>query len=175
MDGATSTKRQKIDNMANFVMLPEEVWRKVFSLLDDKTIYFTIRRVCKSMKDIVDEYIQLGGIFLMGSAHERSTEVIYVFMKRRKPSSIHMEQISTFPIHPNGESIYEEIKRDTWVGQKHLQYMGGIFDGKIMVLCNYNESHDTKRSTLTGHRRTKKIFYPRHAKLYRWDIVNCKS
>ena len=106
MEVATSIKRQKHESNVCFVDLPDVVYRRIFGLLPDSTVYFRVRLVCKRMNATVREYIQLGGIFIAGSEQNNSTDVIYVFMKNLIPSSIITKKISTFPTQSTKKTIF---------------------------------------------------------------------
>ena len=45
--------------------LPENVIRQIFGYLSYEEIYLTLRKTCKLFSKYVDNYIQVGGVFLL--------------------------------------------------------------------------------------------------------------
>ena len=56
---ATSTKLRKLEIIINILNLHDDIFREIFRHLEIETIYFTLREVCRKMKNYVDEYENL--------------------------------------------------------------------------------------------------------------------
>ena len=52
-------------NPIELLYLPENVIRKIFGYLDYKDVYLSLRKTCKLFSKYVDNYIQVGGVFLL--------------------------------------------------------------------------------------------------------------
>ena len=75
-----SKRYKKAVSKITLLSLPEDAVRAIFHHLELSLVYFTMRLVCKKMKAYVDNYVSLGGIFLViGNAV--SSELLYVFQK----------------------------------------------------------------------------------------------
>ena len=52
-------------NQIELLYLPENVTRKIFGYLNCEDLYLSLRRACKLLSKYVDNYIQVGGVFLL--------------------------------------------------------------------------------------------------------------
>ena len=43
--------------------LPEEIFRMIFTYLDDKTLFYILRLVCHQLKTLVENYVELGKLY----------------------------------------------------------------------------------------------------------------
>ena len=48
----------------NLIDLPESVFREIFQYLESKTIYISLRHVCKKLKEYSDNFLQLKAVAL---------------------------------------------------------------------------------------------------------------
>ena len=63
----------------HFLDLNEDVVREIFLYLDYDEVFYTLRKVCKQLKEYVDTYIQLGGVFLLCSVPGMPSKLLHVF------------------------------------------------------------------------------------------------
>ena len=68
--------------------LDEYVLRKIFSYLEDKEIYFTVRSVCRQFKLVAGEYVSLGNCknnkFKLININKRPTYLSKLYKKELK-------------------------------------------------------------------------------------------
>ena len=137
-------KNTKID--MNILGMNEQIIRRIFKLLSDKDVYFTLRKICRRFKIWVDQYIQLRGILLLlhwdykkklsrhflssvylvsNCAHEEiQTKLIYVFSRNNKVSSMSWIPFEPIPPCPNYYPRHRHM---------HFQPFGSVVNGKILV------------------------------------------
>ena len=97
--------------------LHEDIFREIFRHLKFSEVYFTLRNVCRKIKYYVDEYIQLGGMFMVtGSRRIKYHEMLFVFKQNNNVVSICSKPAMPFP-------SYSSL----------LGSFGGTFKGKIVV------------------------------------------
>ena len=124
-----STKLRILETKVNILGLHENVFREIFRHLEVETVYFTLRLVCQKMKNYVDEYLQLGGIFMLGAGRKNSTEILYVFTKRNKETSIYSKLAASYP--------YPVSCHTSPAGNVKGQFFGAMMNGKIVIGFNF--------------------------------------
>ena len=77
---ATAAKVRKTRKCQSHLFdLNEDIFRLMFRYLNCTDVYFTIRRVCRKLKQYADNYIQLGGIFMLIVKKGAGTKILFVF------------------------------------------------------------------------------------------------
>jgi hypothetical protein len=66
-----------------FLDLPEDVFLAIFKYLDYQTIYLTVGYLCQRTKKIVDDHVQVGGLFYITGLKDIGSHVLHV-LKRHK-------------------------------------------------------------------------------------------
>ena len=59
------SKYPKHATHTHIIQLPEQIFCEIFKYLKIETIMITLRAVCKKIKDHVDSYIKIKGIFML--------------------------------------------------------------------------------------------------------------
>ena len=92
----------------NLLDLPNKIILDVIKLLLDKKLldycdlYISVRQACRRLRSLVDNFIQLNGIFLLASERDEfdnrlPTEILYVFSKDNNSMSICTKELPPFP------------------------------------------------------------------------------
>ena len=154
---ATVRKLQKLDCSTNMLDLPEQVFREIFRYLDFETVYFTLRKVCPKIKEYVDGFIQLGGMFMLAAGRDVLTEILYIFKQCNKETTIYSKSACPYPYPPIGRYSYSHCSAPTRT--IHHQYpptspvsshtrqdfylgsFGAIFNKKIVIGVYYFHGH----------------------------------
>ena len=72
----------KNENIKTHILhLHEEVIRNIFRFLSYEDVYFTIRNVCRQLRYMVDDYIEVAGRFVLSYGPETSTKQLFVFKR----------------------------------------------------------------------------------------------
>ena len=127
------TLRQRAKTDVHILHISEHIFRRIFELLNDKDVYFTLRNVCRKFKVYTDQYVQLKGIFLLlhdtstttfgcsNSYEDIQTKLIYVFTRNQKVSSMSWSPFEPIPRCPG------------WPLHRHPSPLGGVVNGKLLV------------------------------------------
>ena len=59
-NNSASLKAVDEEGNTHILDLPEEIFRLVFTYLDDAEVYFKLRVVCHRIKEYAEKYIELG-------------------------------------------------------------------------------------------------------------------
>ena len=71
-----------------FLDLNEDVLREIFLYLDYDEVFYTLGNVCKQLKNTVDNYIKLGGVFLLCSVPGMPSKLLHIFERNSRIVSI---------------------------------------------------------------------------------------
>ena len=93
----------------NITDLPEQIFRKLFRYLELITIYFTLRSICQKFMGVVDAYVALGGTFIPASRREFPTQILHVFKRDDRSTTIVSRLTNSFQ-YPTYAGIQIEIK-----------------------------------------------------------------
>ena len=153
MTETTSKSRSKETNLT-LLDLHEDIFRIIFRYLDDAEVYFTVRVLCQKLKNYVDAYIQLGGIFMLAGEPNKMehvsiknptfcTKLLHVFKQNGKVSSIGCSTtMSAIPV-PICKKKSQRNKHNRTSTHYSLEYdigsFGVKFNGKIVVGIYYTE------------------------------------
>ena len=93
MNNIPLTKNIPRERKVNFLDLHEDIFRRIFRNLEDETVYFVMRSICRKIKAYVDAYIQLEDMAMFAAgpgmcSEYMPTELIYVFKRSDKTFSI---------------------------------------------------------------------------------------
>ena len=87
----------------NILNLHEELIRNIFGYLDNEEVYLTVRNVCLQFKEYVDDYLQLGGSFMLSYGPGTPTRIMHVLKKNGKLASICYSNFGSPIPWPNAE------------------------------------------------------------------------
>ena len=59
-NNSASLKAVDEEGNTHVLELPEEIFRMIFTYLDDAEVYFKLRVVCRQIKEYAEKYIELG-------------------------------------------------------------------------------------------------------------------
>ena len=79
-------------NGVNLLDLPEITFRMIFQYLDDQFVYLVVFNICRKIRNYVENYMQLGDVFLdvhTPSCIYQATRIFYVFKKHNEVRSIY--------------------------------------------------------------------------------------
>ena len=82
----------------NIEELPEQIFRDIFDYLGFKTIFKSVRNVCKKFREYADSYIDVQGIFMLTGNIDNIAKVIYIFNRKARKIEGFCERA---PICPN--------------------------------------------------------------------------
>ena len=82
-------KNRKLSGITTIFDLNENIFREIFLYLDHHIWYSRIRKVCRTFKSLVDNYVQLGGIFVCLC----SFQTLFVYKKHGKVVEIETKYI----------------------------------------------------------------------------------
>ena len=83
--------------------LHEEVIRNILQFLPYEVIYFIIRNVCRQLRYIVDDYIEVAGRFVLSYGPETSTKQLFVFKRNNHIVSLCFRETNLRIPQPNFE------------------------------------------------------------------------
>ena len=72
----------------HFLDLNEDVLREIFLYLEYDEVFYVLGNVCKQLKETVDTYIQLGGVFLLCSVPGMPSKLLHIFERNSRIVSI---------------------------------------------------------------------------------------
>ena len=93
----TSIKHRKLGIKVSILNLNEEIFQRVFKYLNVETLYFTLRDVCSTIKRYVDNYVKVGGAFILSRGPENTTKMLYLATTKNDITCIHSKTIAPFP------------------------------------------------------------------------------
>ena len=64
--------------------IPELAFREILKYLDDETIWFTLRDVCMKIRQHVDAFVEMKGIFMLTGENNFPSKIIYIYKKGEK-------------------------------------------------------------------------------------------
>ena len=99
---ATSAKISNPESTVNILKLHEDIFREIFGYLEVKTVYFTIRHVCRQIRNYVDGYVKLDGVFMLTAGLRNPTEILYLFTETNGAKFIYSKEASYNPHSPIG-------------------------------------------------------------------------
>ena len=140
---ALPQKRKKCERQINVLDLSENIFREIFSYLKYHVVYIQIRSICRTIKRYVDDYVQLGAIFICIS----SAQLIHVYKQNKKVVSIRSRSIASNPIKHPGKCFCD----------RYDDYFNGVFDGKV-ITGNFTATKDGL--WVEGVRRDNKFIGP---------------
>ena len=125
-----------------FLDFSDKVILNCIKYLDLCELYTSVRQVCQRMKCIVDNFIQLSGVFILASERDEfdtrlPTEVLYVFTQASNTMLISKRTLPPFP-NPNNSYDTEDYE------VRHildLGLFGTIVDTNRIVLGLYCKEH----------------------------------
>ena len=143
-------------NHIELFYLPENVIRKIFGYLNYEDIYLSLRKTCKLFSKYVDNYIQVGGVFMLITgatiqchAHGNNLKdawcfedrppckMIYILKQNQKMLSIIGETIPSLPNPaPQGLLFFSE-RNFILQSFDEIACFGGLVKGRIIAgyLC----------------------------------------
>ena len=121
----------------NFLDLNEDIFRRIFNHLEDETVYFILRNVCRKIKQYADTYIQLGGTFMCATGPDNSSEIIYVFKRNDRVISISSKLVASYP---------RRLHNYSNIAPTDLISFATIFNQKIVVGTWTWENVDDRQS-----------------------------
>ena len=65
----------------SLVQLPELVFHEIFKHFEYKTLIFTIRVLCKKIRQYIDSYIEIKGIFMLTGENQSPSKIIHIFKR----------------------------------------------------------------------------------------------
>ena len=68
-NNSASLKAVDEEGNTHILELPEEIFRMIFTYLDDAEVYFKLRVVCRQIKEYAEKYIELGKKLLHEKVH----------------------------------------------------------------------------------------------------------
>lgn len=145
--------REPNENETNLLDLPEDIFYEIFRFLHIRDIYFSVRNVSKTMKQYVDCYIELAGVFMLvgggcsfGEIFEKrlSSEVLYVFKQNSRIISIVSKGCPVLP-HPLSSYSVDDIQIETYM---EIASFGRLIEGKI-VAGYYTKEHWEEQMPVT--------------------------
>ena len=119
----SNNEQQFCERNVTMDQLPDPVFREIFKYLDDKTILFKLRDVCIRIREQVDNYIPIKGIFMITGEDNFPSKIIYTFQRVGKEIDGHLELGPGCPI-----PIYYAIKVANTHPQKRSEHN---FDCKV--------------------------------------------
>ena len=143
-------------NQIELLYLPENVTRKIFGYLNCEDLYLSLRRACKLLSKYVDNYIQVGGVFLLvtgatkqGQAkgnnlkdawcfEDRSPcKIIYILNQNQKILSIIGETIPSLPNPAPQQLLFFSERNFKLQSCKEIACFGGLVKGRMIAgyLC----------------------------------------
>ena len=90
----------KVIDSVTLFDLPEHIFREIFRYLDLETVYL-MKGVCQQIKEYVDGFFELGGIFMLTTGRDVPTEFIHIFKQRNKKPIIYSILGDPYP-YPRG-------------------------------------------------------------------------
>lgn len=80
----------------HLVDLPEQILRQILHYLDFETLYFGVNEVCQLTKKLVNQYIEMGGVFLLIGTSSSSSplDLVYIFRQSSKRFNVRWKRIS---------------------------------------------------------------------------------
>ena len=141
-------KRQKHDGSKSFVDLPEQLFREILKYLDNETIYFVMRNVSQEWKNSVDQYTELGGVFIITGTSCCFTKLMYIFKRYGKELESYYEIAPDFPFR--NSSRYSH----TWQFPDKKDRCGNILHNRVVVgnyqLINLVSVDEYKKHDVSG-------------------------
>ena len=157
---AESTKVGNLASTVHILGLHENIFREIFGHLDIETVYFTLRHVCREIKNYVDEYVTLGGIFMLAANNRnhlvRETEILYVLRKSNMVTSISSKLIAPFPDHP-----FVKVSR----------LFGAIMNGRVVAIGNNFKNWERT----IGHHGNFQNLYEYIPTQNKWTVVESRD
>ena len=133
---------EPLSGHVNILDLDENIFREIFSHLDHCNLYFSVKNVCRTLKNYVDSYIQFGGAFILSPrAPDIPIEILYIFKRNEKPASSCSKLIPPLPYPSEGHEDNTLYKRDKI---HYLKTFGGIIKGNVIVGVYYRKGKNCK-------------------------------
>ena len=87
-------KNLKNTSIPCLIDLPEQVLRQIFHYIDFETLFVHLQETCQSMKNVVNQYINMGGVFLMVGRVDSPLELLFVFRQASKRFNVYRKGIA---------------------------------------------------------------------------------
>lgn len=118
---AKSTQVSKSET--NILDLHQAIFREIFGYLEYSVVYFTLRSVCRKLKEYVDAFVQLRGMFLLNNGTDMPTKILHILKQNNKIISLCCSKLA--PIRLPTTTNYGQY----W----DIGSFGATFHGKIVV------------------------------------------
>ena len=152
--------------------LNEYILREIFVYLDHHEVYYTLRNVCQYLQMCAENYIQLGGVFMLTSVPGMPCKIFHIFKQNSKVISIYSSLGPSLPrpstvgsISTGSISTAVFYNNSTEYTPSNLTFDIGVFgstlQGKIVVGMYYTEEHKKvpKRSKVRPHLYKERFCY----------------
>ena len=155
---ATSNKRRNPESTVHILGLHEDIFREIFRHLEIETVYFTLRHVCREIKNYVDEYVTLRGIFMLAANNRNHlpTEMLYVLRKSNMATTISSKLVAPFPDPP-----FVKVTR----------LFSAVMNGKVVVIGNNFKNWERT----TGHHENFQNIYEYIPTQNKWSMVESRD
>ena len=137
---------KKWKEMKSILDLHENIFHKIFQFLDNDTIYFKLRGVCRTMRIYADSFIQLGGVFMF--LGQQSSQLLHMY--KRKQNTV-FDGIPSMKPYPASNAI------------KNGDAFWGVFNDRVVVGSMMRSKKGLWTQCLSEkrlHMHKKKVYWP---------------
>lgn len=120
---------QSSSQYLSLVDLPEEVLRHIFGFLSDADLYFNLRCMCRRLRRLVNDYVQIDTKVLLASGYQdsekKTSEIVFLFKRGHNVTSSFSRAAAPFLTDPHLKSSLSARQR-----------FGAVLQGKILIVQN---------------------------------------